>query len=121
MSGSYVIGACAACLDPVSERHPAWRLCDVCGYALAGACLGKKRFTRGQAEKRAYAAQVAYLCEVCGRFHIGKVVPDQERRDMRVLTIIRTLRRSGQGWLLTQLDEEFRTASRRAWKERKGL
>ncbi len=97
----------------------------MCGHLLASECFGKRRFTQQAAglTSRRFPAQCAYPCHTCGEWHVGKKLPNEAARDRDRDTIVLALRRSGNGWLLTQLAEVFRprngTRDRARWKDQR--
>lgn len=113
---------CLACGQGEAVR---WRLCHTCGVTLAGPCLGKRRMTQHHAKslKQKFTEMRAYPCHVCGRWHVGKILPPdivaalEQGRE----AVVANLRAGGYGWLLTMLADEFDGADRARWKSERGL
>lgn len=108
----------AGCGSPQGEPYAP--LDEKCWYALAGMCLGKKRFRRFRhaqlATQHIEPLQRAYTCSVCGHPHIGTAAAFSPRiRDERE-AIIQRLRANGYGWVLTRLAGQFELMDRAEWK-----
>lgn len=114
------------CLGGCGREVRRWRLCEVCGNLLAGACLGKARF-RNPAEchrrQRTFrdVRTAVYRCPVCDRWHLGR--PPGAEVVVRQDRLVRRLRAAGSGWLLGHLADEWadlgyvdRVAFKAAWK-----
>lgn len=107
------------CKTGCGELAARWHLCQLCGTLLAGECLGKRQYLNARyARQRISPDSLAhtYICHTCGFHHIGKRIPNQGSFDLARIEIIAALRRNGNGWVLTQIVEEFRVLRRNEWK-----
>lgn len=98
-------------------------LSDRCFHLLAGACLGKKRWSAAQARKVAALPTIrgkeAYACPVCGQHHVGTSLGAAGQRiNAEREAIVSRMRRNGNGAHLTKLTGYFESADRRRWKAR---
>lgn len=110
----------APCRTGCGEEAVRWHLCRLCGQLLAGECLGKRRHINERYAKRcAWATQIVYPCNTCGGWHVGKALPNREALDAARVAVVAALRRTGNGWVLTQVSEEFRYLNRNEWKVRR--
>lgn len=108
------------CAAGCSEVAGEYGLCQRCEHLLAGTCLGKKPHWRLRNAQLAAAdggpLEVHYQCEVCGMYHVGHLTGHTEQLQEARRDVIRRLRQAGNGALLTQLAERWRSASRVRWK-----
>lgn len=105
------------CRTGCGEAAARWHLCKLCGRLLASECLGKRQhLSEKYALQRAWTTQTAYPCNVCTRWHVGKVLPNLPELTAARVAVVGALRRTGNGWVLTQISEEFRHLNRNAWK-----
>lgn len=104
------------CGQPVDE----WGLCNGDLFSLIGQCLGKTRLPRHTPRGLKMREGLSkYQCPICGHWHIGAVLPDQAKRTATTVRLLTSLRRAGQGWLITTLAEQLNGLDRSQWKAQK--